>query len=252
MEMKDFQGYNYVEKWLDKCKIGLGTYQVCSKTEIFNILDAALSVGYRYIDTAQVYKNEKYIGDALKILLPKHSLKREDVFIASKLVDYIDIFLIHWPGCNKVKPSDVKNKSMRNESWACLEELYKEGKLRMSPALNQCEYHPHYYQTDLVEFCTKHVIHFQAYSSFGSESNKEEMLADKQIQAMAKKYKTCATTFLLAWSLSQEISVLPRSRNPKHVKENFEAKNLKIGAEDIELVKKKELKKYCWDPETVA
>ncbi|KAI1729123.1 aldo/keto reductase family domain-containing protein [Ditylenchus destructor] len=290
----DQRGFEYVQERMGGCKIGLGTYQIRSEKVIQEILDAALEVGYRIIDTAQIYGNEKYIGTALKTLLPKYGLTRKDIFITTKLspanqgskkcgasveksledlqTEYIDLFLIHWPGCSKLKSGDEKNKEIRYQSWQCLEEFYKAGRLRsigvsnynvnhleellercsVAPAVNQCEYHPHFYTPDIVQYCKEHKIHFQAYSSFGSESNKDDLLSDPAINTMAQKYKTSVTNFLLAWSLCQEMSVLPRSRNPIHVKENFEARRLNISQEDIKSVKKVEQTKYCWDPERVC
>lgn len=69
---------------------------------------------------------------------------------------------------------------------------------------------------------------------------------------MAKKYNCSVTNFLLGWALNQGLSVLPRSRNPKHIKDNFAVKTLKIAAEDIEEIKLKKVKKYCWNPNTVC
>ncbi|KAH7731549.1 Protein C35D10.6 [Aphelenchoides avenae] len=201
--MLDKTGREYVRNKMPS--IGLGTYQVTSKTDIYAIVDAALDAGYRFIDTAQVYKNEGYIGRALKELLPKYGLTREDIFITTKLspanqgsskvepslirsleslqTDYVDLFLIHWPGTSHADIRSPLNKTRRMESWAEMERLHKNGKCRaigvsnyeirhleellqqttVLPAVNQCEYHPHYYQMDLVEFCGRNDIHFQVF-----------------------------------------------------------------------------------------
>ena len=132
--------------------IGLGTFKIRGKDVVHSALDAALGAGYRAIDTASVYRNEREIGESLKELLPKYGLKREDIFITSKLgpkdhgrgkcrvgclksiaeldCGYLDLFLIHWPGVQGKKPEDNSNKQERLESWRDMEELFNEGKIR--------------------------------------------------------------------------------------------------------------------------
>ncbi|MFH4980887.1 hypothetical protein AB6A40_007596 [Gnathostoma spinigerum] len=140
----DTKGRDYVKENFPL--IGIGTWQIRDRSVIFSILDVALDCGYRLIDTAEAYGNEKHIGEALKKYLPKYHLKREDVFIISKLhpssqgavksrlaieqtlkalnVDYLDLFLIHWPGVQKVATADPLNSKLRLESWTVLEEFY--------------------------------------------------------------------------------------------------------------------------------
>jgi diketogulonate reductase-like aldo/keto reductase len=92
----------------------------------------------------------------------------------------------------------------------------------------------------------------QAYSSFGSETNREDLFADEKVKAMAAKYGCTVPAFLLGWGLAQGMSVLPRSRNPEHVRANFiDVKGLKVSAEDVEMAKADRLKKYCWNPEGI-
>jgi len=288
--MLDKTGREYVRAKMPM--IGFGTFQVSTEQDIYATIDAAFSAGYRFIDSAQDpgYNNEHHIGKVLKELLPKHNLKREEIFITTKLMvenqgyekaeksileslqklqtDYVDLLLIHFPGCNRNDPNDPRNPVARRESWEVLEKLYKEKKLRsigvsnyeishleellghatVLPAVNQCEYHPYYYTKDLVKYCESKDIHFQAYSSFGSECKKEALLSDPKIAALAKKYGTNVTNFLLAWALSQGISVLPRSRNPAHVKENLKALDIKVSPEDIEAARADNQTKFMWDP----
>lgn len=299
----DKSGAEYVRQKMPL--IGIGTWEVNGKKTIFDVLDAGLDVGYRFIDTAQVYRNEEHIGEALEQLLPKYNLKREDIFITSKLApsnqgaelcrqsvleslnrlrtDYLDLLLIHWPGLfqlapgkgfhNALKGDDPKHVNMRAESWHALEKLCKEGKLRaigvsnymiphleellkgaeILPAVNQCEYHPYWYEPELVKYCQQHGIHFQAYSSFGSSANRKELFEDEKIKAMAAKYKCTVPEFLLAWAMSQGMSVLPRSCNPEHVRANFMgASRIQVTPEDVEAVKATKMKKVCWDPNEIV
>jgi len=130
--------------------IGFGTYTISDKKIIFNVLDVALGAGYRLIDTAAVYHNEDYIREALKVLLPKYHLKREDLFITSKLapkdhgdekqvtaavqrslenlgVSYLDLYLIHWPGAGRIDAKSPENFKLRNLTWKALMKLHDNG-----------------------------------------------------------------------------------------------------------------------------
>lgn len=273
--------------------LGFGTFQIKS-SDIYDCLDVALQTGYRFIDTAQCYGNEKAIGDALQLLLPKYKLERSDIFITTKVApkfqgknkcrksvlksleklqtDYIDLVLIHWPGTANLSSNNIKNSKNRKESWEELEECYYEKKVRsigvsnynivhleellsyckVKPEVNQCEYHPYFYTDDLVSYCKKNDIHFQAYSSFGSASNKHVLMEDEQIKEFAKLKNKTISQVLLAWSLSQGISVLPRSKCSSHIIENFESTNLKLTDSEIKSLIKKNQQKFCWDPSKIV
>lgn len=131
--------------------ICFGTFRICGRDTIYNVLDTAFNVGYRAIDTAAVYGNEEDIGIALKTLLPKYKLKRQDIFITSKLAPhdhgdenkvrnavygslkklntpYLDVYLIHWPAAGGLSPANPINATIRANTWKILEELYDNGK----------------------------------------------------------------------------------------------------------------------------
>uniref|UniRef100_A0A915PZJ5 NADP-dependent oxidoreductase domain-containing protein n=1 Tax=Setaria digitata TaxID=48799 RepID=A0A915PZJ5_9BILA len=300
----DENGRDYVRSHMPL--IGVGTYQIKNYGTILKVLDEALRIGYRMIDTAQCYYNEQHIGRALQLLLPKYNLQRQDIFLISKLhpanhgsrkvgpsveqtlsnmsVDYLDLFLIHWPGRNGQSIKDPSNQKIREESWYELEKLYAIGKLRaigvsnytithlhqllekgtVLPAVNQCEFHPHYAQFDLVEFCknfdadmpaqgiAKDTPSFQkAYSSLGTPSHMCDLKNDPKIIKIAKKYNCTIPQFLLAWSITQGISVLPRSTNEEHITENFDTLKIKVNNDDIKNVVSNQLRKYTWDPTSV-
>ncbi|CAI4221370.1 unnamed protein product [Auanema sp. JU1783] len=289
----DTGGRDYVKQHMPI--IGLGTFQIREESTIYDIVDKAFEVGYRFIDTAQCYGNELVIGTALKKLLPKHGLERKDVFITTKLapsnqgakkaadsieqsledlqLDYIDLMIIHWPGVNKMKVHSPENAAYRRESYETLQRYYKQGKLKaigvsnyelchmeellsfasVLPALNQVEYHPHFHQTDLVNFCRDKGIHFQAYSSLGSPSHRTNLFNDDLIKTMAEKYGVDVPTFLLAWATSQGISVLPRTTNLERLEPNFKAKEVNVKQEDINCVLENgKHKKVCWDPSAIT
>ncbi|KAL2718640.1 hypothetical protein V1478_012516 [Vespula squamosa] len=130
-----------------------GTYKIHGKETIYKVIDESLKVGFRSIDTAAVYRNEEDIGDALKELLPKYNLRRENIFITTKLaptengdpegiqrsvlkslkllgLSYIDLYLIHWPGAARIPESSQQNKDLRACTWEKLVELHNQGLIR--------------------------------------------------------------------------------------------------------------------------
>uniref|UniRef100_A0A183DV49 Aldo_ket_red domain-containing protein n=1 Tax=Gongylonema pulchrum TaxID=637853 RepID=A0A183DV49_9BILA len=113
-------------------------------------------------------------------------------------------------------------------------------KASVLPAVNQCEFHPHYAQKEL------------AYSSLGSPRAVHELLTEPKIVETAAKYSCSVPQFLLAWSISQGISVLPRTSKREHVIENFKSLTIKVNDEDLQSVISDTPRKYCWDPSTVA
>lgn len=128
---------------------GVGTYKMKDPGLISSVLDTALQSGYRMVDTAAVYRNETYIGQALKKLCPKHGLRPEEVFVTSKLAprdqgfekaiaafhyslhclerSQLDLYLIHWPGAQGLQREDPSNAALRQQSWKALEEVQKKG-----------------------------------------------------------------------------------------------------------------------------
>ncbi|WKY00438.1 hypothetical protein Q1695_014911 [Nippostrongylus brasiliensis] len=255
--------------------VGFGTYQIRSEKILEDVVDAALSCGYRFFDTAQIYGNEAALGRIFQDLLPKYNLERSDIFITSKVspanqgtaaarrsikkslenlqTDYIDLMLIHWPGCGKIKVKDPRNAELRRETYEALEEFHESGELRsigvsnyeirhleqlldhckINPAVNQVEFHPHFHQRDLLNFCLAHDIHFQAYSSLGGPDYREELFNDPDVVQLAEKYQLTVAQLLLCWATSQSISVLPRN--------------------DIEkLWENGKCQKACWDPSEVV
>eukprot|EP01080_Neovahlkampfia_damariscottae_P001460 gene1460-12079_t len=257
--------------------IGLGTWQVNGK-------DVNESISYALKkDTALIYKNEKEISKTLEEL----KIKREEIFITSKLpptktgkektktafeetmsnlkLEYIDLYLIHWPGTSKVKVDSPKNAQFRKESWIELEKLYKSGKIKaigvsnytvdhlkellmyckIKPMINQVEFHPWLNQSDLLEFCKKEEIILQAYSPlacgkyFGNEVLKEISL----------KYKKSESQILLRWSLQKGLVVIPKSIKEAHIQENYQIFDFELENDDFKKLDcLNENKHICWDP----
>lgn len=237
--------------------LGLGTYKLCTYGDLYKSVSAALDAGYRAFDTAAVYGNEGHLGQVIRELLPKHGLVRSDVFLISKLgaedhgprakegclrsldqlgYEYIDLYLVHWPGIEGLEPTDPLHAKYRSQTWAILEQFYDCGKFkaigvsnytarhflkllescRVPPAVLQTECHPKLDQRQLRDICKEAGVHFQAYSSLG----KGALLKDPGVKDVAESCGRTPAQVLLRWAIQQGISVLPRSSQPQSVQEN--------------------------------
>ncbi|GCB85235.1 hypothetical protein scyTo_0025990 [Scyliorhinus torazame] len=270
--------------------VGLGTFQVKGYNVVHRTLDAALGQGYRSFDTASVYHNETDIGKALKELLPKHGLTRGDLFVTSKLApgdhgagaraaclrsladmdfEYLDLYLVHWPGKQGWKSEDPRNPGCRQQSWEAMENLYRDGKFRaigvsnyteghlrallaqcqVRPAVLQVEYHPHLLQSELLAFCSESGLHLQAYSSLGTG----RLVGEPKVKGLAERLGRTPAQVLLRWALQQGIGVIPKSTNPEHIALNARLFDFHLGDEDMELLSGLHSDtRYCWDPRPVA
>nr|XP_043878655.1 uncharacterized oxidoreductase MSMEG_2408/MSMEI_2347-like [Solea senegalensis]XP_043878656.1 uncharacterized oxidoreductase MSMEG_2408/MSMEI_2347-like [Solea senegalensis] len=270
--------------------LGLGTYKLQGLDDVYRAVDAALAAGYRAFDSAAVYRNEADLGRALREILPKYGLTRQDVFITSKLdpkdqgesalegalhsltqldLDYIDLYLIHWPGTKGLEVGDQRNPGNRAQSWASLEELHDQGKLkaigvsnytpahmrelmqkcRIPPAVLQVEFHPRLCQTELRRVCEEYGVCFQAYSSLG----KGELVTDPRVTAVAKNCSRTPAQVLLRWAVQQGVPVLPKSSNPDRIKENAELFDFTLSDTDMETLSSLDCgHKYCRDPSGIA
>ncbi|XP_076461256.1 glyoxal reductase-like isoform X1 [Babylonia areolata] len=275
--------------------LGLGTFKIRGQETVHRILDSALAAGYRSFDTASVYRNEEDIGRSLQTLLPKYGLCRQDIFITSKLApkdqgrgacreacllslarlqcSYLDLFLIHWPGTQKMQPGDSRHKPNRLGSWADMEQLYEEGKLRavgvsnflqhhleeltgvcrVTPAVLQIEFHPHLVQKDLLSWCQQSGVHFQAYSSLGTTSEDNKLLYDSTVQMIASQYNKTPAQILLRWAVQQGVGVLPKSTNKKHIEENAQVFDFELKEHDMQTLSGLSSNvHYCWDPSLIT
>jgi len=239
-------------------QLGFGVWQVPAE-DTEQVVLTALEVGYRSIDTAQAYHNEEGVGQALRA----SGLPREEVFITSKLwnefhgyddalrtfdeslrrlgVDYIDLFLIHWP----VTPLD-----RYVEAWRALERVYSEGRARAIgvsnfnvdhltrlfdetetvPALNQIELHPEFIQTELREFHAKHGIATEAWSPLGQGRG---LLDRPELAQIGAKYGKTPAQVTLRWHLQLGNIVIPKSVTPSRIRENFQVFDFTLDEEDM-------------------
>ncbi|MFC5711608.1 aldo/keto reductase [Thalassorhabdus alkalitolerans] len=236
--------------------VGLGVYQAEEGEEVKNAVTTALQHGYRGIDTASFYGNERGVGEGIR----ESGISREDVFITTKVwndeqgyeetlqafersrrnleVDTIDLYLIHWPVPGKFE-----------ETWKALEELYKQGKVRaigvsnfqqhhlekllkqasVKPMVNQIEFHPRLFQKDLLEFCNSHRIQVEAWRPLG----KGNLLSHSVIQNIAEKYNKTPAQVLIRWCLEHEVATIPKSVTPERIRDNFEVFNFSLDPEDV-------------------
>ena len=252
--------------------LGMGVWQMAQGAETQRAVKAALDVGYRLVDTAKLYANERDVGIAVR----ESGIPREEVFVTTKLwntdhgfepaikafkmslrelgLDYIDLFLIHWP----VAPS-------REDSWRALVKLFEEGKCRaigvsnytighlegllqdssVVPAINQVEFSPFLYQEELMGFCRDYNIQLEAYSPL----TKGMRLGDPKLRPFAAKYHKSAAQILIRWVLQHDIVVIPKSSRPERILENSQVFDFEISSTDMEMLDSLgEDYRTTWDP----
>ena len=257
---------------IDIPDIGFGTWNIPYGEDCEKAVFEAIKAGYRHIDTAGAYGNERSVGLGVKAALREGLIeKRSDIFITSKLwntnrsynkafrgfdksmrnldLDYIDLYLIHWPA-NKMK---YKNPSEVNATtWEALEELYEEGRVRaigvsnflphhleelkksakVLPMVNQIELHVGYMQEDVVEYNNNNGIITEGYSPLGTGA----LLENEILCEMAKKYQTTASAICISFLRKRGIIPLPKTTSPDRMSENLRL--IRIDEEDMEILNK--------------
>lgn len=240
--------------------LGLGVFQIPDE-DTAEVVAASIEAGYRLIDTAQIYGNESGVGEGIKEGLAKTGLNREDLFVTSKVwnfgmskaetitsvevsleklqLDYVDLFLIHWPGNKQYK-----------EAWEGLEELYAAGKIKaigvsnfkehhlddllsyakVVPVLNQIELHPKLSQQDLHAYNTEHGIKTQAWSPL----MQGQLLDDPTILKLADKYGKTPAQIILRWDIQNDVMLVVKSVKMSRLQSNADVFDFQLSDEDMD------------------
>jgi diketogulonate reductase-like aldo/keto reductase len=241
--------------------LGLGVFRAGEGGEVENAIATALKTGYRSIDTAAIYENEKGVGDAIA----KSEIPREEIFLTSKVwnseqgyqstfkafnesleklqTDYLDLYLIHWPKGDR-----------STETWRAMEELYESGKIRaigvsnfhehhlekllseskIVPAVNQIEFHPELVQPKLLNYCTEKGIRVEAWRPImKGDVNKIELL-----QQLAKKYNKTAVQIVLRWDIQKDVVTIPKSVTPERIIANADIFDFELSQKEVAQIDK--------------
>ncbi|MBL3648124.1 glyoxal/methylglyoxal reductase [Bacillus sp. RHFS10] len=238
---------------------GLGVFKVENGSEATESVKAAIKNGYRSIDTAAIYKNEEGVG----IGIEESGVAREELFITSKVwnedqgyettlaafekslerlqLDYLDLYLIHWPGKDKYK-----------DTWRALEKLYKDGKIRaigvsnfqvhhleellkdaeIKPMINQVEYHPRLTQKELRDYCKKQGIQLEAWSPL----MQGQLLDNEVLAQIAEKHNKSVAQVILRWDLQNEVVTIPKSIKEHRIIENADIFDFELSQEDMDKI----------------
>ena len=242
---------------------GLGVFKVEEGPELVNAIKVAIKHGYRSIDTAAIYGNEEGVGQGIRQGLKEAGISRENVFVTSKIwnsdlgyeatiaayetslkklgLDYLDLYLIHWPVEGKYK-----------EAWRALETLYKEGKVKaigvsnfqvhhlkdlmedaeIKPVINQVEYHPRLTQKELQAFCEKHHIQLEAWSPL----MQGELLDNEVLTEIANKHNKSVAQVILRWDVQNGIITIPKSTKEHRIVENASIFDFELNKEEMERI----------------
>lgn len=207
----------------------------------------------------------------------ENTLKAVDASLKKLDIEYIDLYLIHWPGTAKLDPTDPQNAVNRRESWRALEESVHNGKVKsigvsnynfkhlkelkeyatIQPAVHQFELHPAYFPKDLIDFCENEGIFIQTYASLGEGALLEQDFLDQNplFTELANKYKCTVAQMLLKWPLQHGWGIIPKSINSARIHENIDLVDFEIEDNDMLLLDKFHEQvsfKKCWNSEAVV
>lgn len=243
--------------------LGLGVFKVEEGAELVHAIKSAITHGYRSIDTAAIYENESGVGQAIKEALEENNLSREDLFITSKVwtadmgyeatitayetslaklgLEYLDLYLIHWPVKGKYK-----------ETWRALETLYQEGRVKaigvsnfqihhledlmkdaeIKPMVNQVELHPYLNQQELLSFCKEQGIQLEAWSPL----MQGQLFDQPVLKQIADKHGKSVAQVIVRWDLQRGIVTIPKSTKEHRIIENVAVFDFQLLDEDMALI----------------
>lgn len=253
-------------------QVGLGLWKVKDKAQFDVSFKAAIDLGYRHFDTAQVYGNESYLGEAWK----ESGVLRNELFITTKIAvthfgekrtkasfadslknlqtDYVDLLLLHFPVT-----------VLRKKSWKALEDIYHAGQAKaigvsnytiqhleelktyatVMPAVNQVELHIFLQQPELLDYCRQNGIVVEAYSPLAHGKRMD----DKEVQAIADRHGKTYAQVMLRWCIENGLVLLPKSVNPERIRENMDVNSFELYLDDLQTLTALDRGlRTCWDP----
>lgn len=259
MKLTDLQGTVDLRNGVKMPYFGLGVFQTKEGREVVQAVGDALSVGYRHIDTAALYGNEKGVGEAIR----GSGIPRRDIFVTSKVwnadqgydstfrafdkslkllgFDTLDLYLVHWP---------VKGKFI--ETWRALEKIYEAKRVRAIgvsnflqhhleellphcrhvPMVNQMEFHPYLVQQDLIDYCRTQKIQYEAWSPL----MQGKITKVRELMALAERYKKDVGQIVLRWNLQKGVVTIPKSVHKERIMSNSRIFDFEISPADMKAI----------------
>lgn len=245
--------------------LGLGTFRVENDDTCKEAVKHAIESGYRSIDTAKVYGNEEQVGQGIKEGLESTGLNREDIFVTSKLffedfgrenvaqayetsiqklgLDYLDLYLVHWPGTNEAVMIDT---------WKGMEDLYKDNRVKnigvsnfnpdhfeallaqvsIKPVINQVEFHPYFTQEKLRKYLKAQNIYMESWSPFMNA----QILNDETLNEIGKEVNKTAAQVIIKWNMQHNVVVIPKSVTSSRIEENIDVFDFELSADQMKRI----------------
>jgi len=253
----DIQGTFTLNNGVKMPYFGLGVYLSQDGQEVINAIQWAVDAGYRHIDTAAIYHNERGVGEGVR----NCGVSRDELFVVSKVwnteqgydtslrafdetmerlgLEYLDLYLIHWPKAGKYK-----------DTWRALEQLYKEGRVRsigvsnflrhhledlltaaeVVPMVNQMEFHPYLVQQDLLDYCNDKGIRYEAWSPLMQGHIFDVPL----MKTLSEKYGKTIAQVVLRYDLQKGVITIPKSSKKERIIANADIFDFEISAADMQ------------------
>ncbi|WP_339278070.1 aldo/keto reductase [Paenibacillus sp. FSL W8-0426] len=243
--------------------LGLGVFKVEEGQELVHAVQYAIGQGYRSIDTAAIYGNESGVGEGIRQGMKNAGISRDELFITSKVwnadlgyestlaayeaslqklgLDYLDLYLIHWPVAGKYK-----------EAWRALETLYASGKVKaigvsnfqvhhlqdlmkdakVVPMVNQVEYHPRLTQQEVGDFCREHGIQLEAWSPL----MQGQLLDHPLLREIADKHNKEVAQVIIRWDLQNGVVTIPKSTKEQRIVSNADVFDFELSADEMKQI----------------